>query len=181
MATRKQLSKRTRFEVFKRDGFVCQYCGAHPPQVILHVDHIVPVAEGGGNEVANLITACSACNLGKGAVPLGSAPTSLEQRAAEVAEREAQIRGYAEVMEKFRARMDDDSARVARIFAHHFNENSIRNDWFQSIWNFVEKLGVHDCVRAMEIAVSRKPWSQNTCFRYFCGICWNMIRETEDA
>lgn len=30
------ISKRLRFEVFKRDGFVCQYCGNHPPAVVLH-------------------------------------------------------------------------------------------------------------------------------------------------
>lgn len=39
MAERKSLSKKTRFEVFKRDSFECQYCGAHPPSTILHVDH----------------------------------------------------------------------------------------------------------------------------------------------
>ena len=29
----RSLSKKARFEIFKRDGFVCQYCGAHPPKV----------------------------------------------------------------------------------------------------------------------------------------------------
>ena len=38
---REQLSAKLRFEVFKRDSFVCQYCGSHPPQVVLHVDHII--------------------------------------------------------------------------------------------------------------------------------------------
>lgn len=55
---RKGLSKRTRFNVFKRDGFTCQYCGAHPPKVVLHVDHITPVVEGGGNDIDNLVTSC---------------------------------------------------------------------------------------------------------------------------
>lgn len=45
---RKAISKKTRFEVFKRDRFTCQYCGATPPGVLLHIDHIHPVAEGGG-------------------------------------------------------------------------------------------------------------------------------------
>ena len=44
---RKSITKSVRFEVFKRDGFKCQYCGASAPDVILEVDHIVPVAEGG--------------------------------------------------------------------------------------------------------------------------------------
>jgi excisionase family DNA binding protein len=67
---RKSLSSRRRFEVLKRDGFTCQYCGACPPTAVLHVDHIVPVSRGGENSLTNLITACSECNLGKAAVPL---------------------------------------------------------------------------------------------------------------
>ena len=35
---RKQISARIRFEIFKRDQFTCQYCGAHPPAVILQVE-----------------------------------------------------------------------------------------------------------------------------------------------
>lgn len=61
------LSKRIRFEVLKRDKFACQYCGAKAPDVLLHIDHISPVANGGKNELANLITSCVGCNLGKGA------------------------------------------------------------------------------------------------------------------
>lgn len=64
---RKALSKRIRFEVFIRDGWACQYCGAKSPAVELHVDHITPVSSGGTNELENLITACASCNLGKGA------------------------------------------------------------------------------------------------------------------
>lgn len=67
------LSKRLRFEVFKRDDFTCQYCGAQPPAVVLEVDHIHPVAEGGKNDTENLITACEACNRGKGKRLLGNA------------------------------------------------------------------------------------------------------------
>ena len=64
---RKALSKKLRFEVFKRDAFTCQYCGKSAPDVILHVDHIKPVADGGENDIMNLVTSCLDCNLGKGA------------------------------------------------------------------------------------------------------------------
>lgn len=43
--TRKPISKKLRFEVFKRDGFRCAYCGKFPPAVILEVDHIEPIME----------------------------------------------------------------------------------------------------------------------------------------
>lgn len=69
-ADRKPISKSLRFEVFKRDSFRCQYCGAEAPSVILHVDHIVAVANGGDNDVTNLITSCMPCNLGKSDVEL---------------------------------------------------------------------------------------------------------------
>jgi hypothetical protein len=177
MAARKALSKKVRFEVFKRDGFTCQYCGATPPKAILHVDHIVPVKEGGGNEETNLVTACDHCNLGKSANSLESIPASLSSRAAEVAEREAQIRGYSEVMAAHRERVEDDCWDVAEIFMEQFRLESIRKDWFQSIRQFVERLGVHECIRAMEIATARRPFSKNQAFPYFCGICWNKIRE----
>lgn len=179
MAKRKAISKRVRFEIFKRDGFICQYCGAHPPAVILHVDHIIPVVEGGGNEDTNLVTACDGCNLGKAAVSLDSIPASLASRATEVKEREEQIRGYSEVMAAQRERIEDDCWQVGDIFVDQFRLTGIRKDWFQSIRQFVERLGVHECIRAMEIATSRKPWSKNQCFLYFCGVCWRLIREGE--
>lgn len=63
-------SKRLRFEVFKRDLFTCQYCGARPPEVVLVVDHIMPVVGGGLTDIDNLISACLACNQGKADKPL---------------------------------------------------------------------------------------------------------------
>lgn len=62
---RQAIPKSIRFEVFKRDQFKCQYCGSSAPDVLLHVDHINPVANGGTNDIINLITACFACNNGK--------------------------------------------------------------------------------------------------------------------
>lgn len=63
--TRKTMGKRQRFEIFKRDGFTCQYCGAKPPDIALVVDHINPVANGGDDDLLNLITSCEPCNQGK--------------------------------------------------------------------------------------------------------------------
>lgn len=70
MATKRSVSKRTRFEVFKRDGFRCVYCGATPLQSALRADHVIAIADGGSNGVSNLATSCEPCNQGKGAVPL---------------------------------------------------------------------------------------------------------------
>ncbi len=64
---RKAIPKSVRFEVFKRDNFTCQYCGRKAPDVVLEVDHINPVANGGENDILNLVTSCRDCNSGKGA------------------------------------------------------------------------------------------------------------------
>lgn len=55
-----------RYDVFNRDGFRCQICGATQHDgVKLHVDHIKPVSKGGLTEMVNLQTLCETCNLGK--------------------------------------------------------------------------------------------------------------------
>ena len=65
---RDPLPARLRFRILARDGFRCRYCGrlGGTPGVVLHVDHIVPVAAGGTMSEDNLRTACEECNLGKG-------------------------------------------------------------------------------------------------------------------
>ena len=68
--TRISISRKKRFEIFKRDGFKCQYCGAYPPNVTLEVDHLTPVCAGGDNAETNLITSCFDCNRGKGTYKL---------------------------------------------------------------------------------------------------------------
>lgn len=68
MADRKNIPNYIRFQVFKRDKFTCQYCGRSG--VELEVDHINPVANGGTNDIDNLITACKDCNRGKRDMPV---------------------------------------------------------------------------------------------------------------
>ncbi len=53
----------TRFNVFLRDKFTCQYCGSHED---LTFDHVVPRSKGGLTTWQNVVTACSCCNLRKG-------------------------------------------------------------------------------------------------------------------
>ncbi len=56
----------TRFNVFLRDGFTCQYCGKRKTTTELTFDHLIPRARGGRTTWTNVVTACSACNLRKG-------------------------------------------------------------------------------------------------------------------
>jgi 5-methylcytosine-specific restriction endonuclease McrA len=56
----------TRFNVFLRDSFNCQYCGDDFPSHDLTFDHVVPRSRGGRTTWENVVTACSTCNLLKG-------------------------------------------------------------------------------------------------------------------
>lgn len=66
MNDKKTAYMRLRFEVLKRDGFKCVYCGRSPSDgVTLQIDHIVPQSKGGKTVDTNLVTACQECNVGK--------------------------------------------------------------------------------------------------------------------
>lgn len=152
---RTAVSKRVRFDVFKRDRFTCQYCGAHPPAATLHVDHIHPVSEGGTNEEGNLVTSCDACNLGKGAALLSDAPPTLVERAALIAEREEQLRGYQEIMDAQRARLEDETWQVAEILSPGCSEAGFNRANLITIRRFIDQLGVHVVRDAAEIAIAK--------------------------
>jgi 5-methylcytosine-specific restriction endonuclease McrA len=55
----------TRFNVFLRDQFCCQYCSDRRPTPELTFDHVVPRSKGGKTIWQNVVTACSDCNLVK--------------------------------------------------------------------------------------------------------------------
>jgi 5-methylcytosine-specific restriction endonuclease McrA len=55
----------TRFNVFLRDKFCCQYCGARED---LTFDHLIPRARGGQTRWDNVVAACAPCNLAKGSM-----------------------------------------------------------------------------------------------------------------
>lgn len=56
----------TRFNVFLRDHFTCQYCRQRHSTQELTFDHLKPRARGGRTVWDNVVTACSGCNLRKG-------------------------------------------------------------------------------------------------------------------
>lgn len=175
-AERRPLSKKVRFEVFKRDGFRCSYCGRHPPDVLLECDHIVPVCEGGDDGPDNLTTACFDCNRGKGGVPLTIVPLSLAAKAVEIAEREEQLAGHRAIIQAQVDRIEEDAWRVALVL--YPSLTTLARDRFLSIKNFVRLLAYHELVDAAEKAYVRQPADETARFKYFCGICWNKIKET---
>src|SRR5690348_498769 len=88
------ISTRTKFEIRKRDGFKCRYCGVTPMGALLHIDHVIAVANGGTDDHENLVTSCRDCNLGKSAVPLEERRLPEALSAEDAKEHATQLRAY---------------------------------------------------------------------------------------
>lgn len=137
---RKSTGKRLRFDVFKRDHFTCQYCGAQPPAIVLVADHITPVAEGGETTIENLLAACEPCNQGK-------ADRLLEVRAIrpdadllylETQQEIAELRRFQEA----KAERDAEVAKVIGVLQEEWSAVS-GLDWVPSESCIRQLLGKH--------------------------------------
>lgn len=171
---RKPLSKKMRFDVFKRDGFQCQYCGTTPPAVVLEVDHIHPVSKGGKNRVDNLITSCFECNRGKAAGLLTAAPQTVIDKAAVIAEKMAQLKAF-ERLQRAKRKIEEQSIyQVEQVFTSHFEWLIFKDRFRESVRIFLQKMTVYDVMDAMSRACGKIDNSGDA-LKYFCGICWRII------
>ena len=179
---RRQIPKRTRFEVLRRDSYTCRYCGAQAPDVPLTVDHVVPVALGGGDEPSNLVTACRDCNYGKASTsPDEHTVADVDadaQRWAEALNRAAEIR-------RAQSRVTEHES-VLQIFYNRWTDTLgsewglISGDWEPSIVRFYDSgLTVADMAESIAV-VSRNAANLRQPFRYFCSLAWSEI-ETRQA
>lgn len=152
---RKSISPKLRFEVFKRDGFRCQYCGRSAPQVRLHVDHIEPVAAGGTNDLTNLITSCSECNLGKGARRLSddAAIRKEKQQLDELNERREQL----EMMMQWRKELSDLNAQTLSYVESCFLEKtgySVNDSGHHKLQRCLNAFSFTEVIEALEVSAS---------------------------
>lgn len=175
------ISKSLRFEIFKRDGFTCQYCGRQTPVVTLEVDHIIPRAEQGTDDPNNLVTACFDCNRGKGAVPLSIQKIKGDRRdeLERLKERREQIAAYEEFKRQEREREDDEVAFLANHWCYSVcdGQSSLTEAGLETLRRFLKSLTMDDLTEAMDIAERKQIAGSEGRFKYFCGVCHNMIRD----
>jgi hypothetical protein len=178
------VSKRLRFEILKRDNHACKYCGRTPPEVKLHIDHVVPVTLGGSDDPANLVAACSDCNGGKSSVP-ADAPL--------VADVAADALRWARAMELVAfGRSVEREERRERYRTFY----TAWKDWYTTNWRgektyvdlpdtyersidqFIDAgLEMDDLLELIRVAMSVRTTDE---WRYFCGCCWKRIREAQE-
>jgi len=83
----------TRFNVFLRDRFTCQYCARPHSSHDLTFDHVIPRSRGGRTLWTNVVTACSPCNLLKGNQLLRESGLLLQRFPSEPTTQELQENG----------------------------------------------------------------------------------------
>lgn len=149
------ISKKLRFEVFKRDSFTCQYCGQRAPDVVLNCDHIEPVAAGGTSDILNLITSCFDCNSGKGARKLSEQAVLAKQldQLEELQERREQIdmllewrRGLSELDDHVVASLEEHWTKIVE------GQTELTPTGRDRLRKCIKKFGVDLTLRAMQEA-----------------------------
>jgi hypothetical protein len=112
------VSLKLRFEVFKRDNFTCQYCGRKTPEVILELEHVIPLVKGGTDDFDNLTTSCFECNRGKGKNLLDTVlkDKDIHDETILLAEREFQLAEYNHLKKKIRERENKEIEELIEYF-----------------------------------------------------------------
>lgn len=156
LSKRKSISKKIRFEVFKRDSFKCQYCGKSSPDVVLEVDHIKPVSEGGSNEITNLLTACFDCNRGKTNILLDDKSVIEKQRKQleELNERRNQL----QMMMEWRENLSDLEQDKVDIIAEKWEETtnySLNENGEKKIKKWLKKFELNLILDCLDISADQ--------------------------
>lgn len=177
------VTKRTRYEVLRRDNHTCRYCGAAAPDATLTVDHVTPVALGGTDEPSNLVAACRDCNAGK-------ASTSPDAAVVEDVAQDA-MRWAAAIKQ------------AASVLATETEERARQNGEFEDIWSkccldwrgdpaerpddWPEQLDLFrsrglpqiEVIDALWVAIGKRKGADS--WRYFCGVCWRKLDRIHEA
>lgn len=167
------VSKRTRFEVLRRDNFTCRYCRSNEGQ--LTVDHVVPVALGGTDAPDNLVACCKDCNAGK------SSTSPDAETVANVADDAAR---WSEAMKRAAETLAAEKKALASQVDHweHAIWQSwngpgdeplpLPDDWRDGIAGKLKAgLSMDDLRDAVDIAMNKRGIKNGNCFRYFMGVC----------
>lgn len=179
------VSRRLRFEILRRDGHTCRYCGAKAPDVQLTVDHVVPIALGGGDDPSNLVTACQGCNAGKSSMPADAAMVEDVDATAMMfswaIERAAERRREAIID----LRLDLDEFREMWLSWKYGPQDDrktvpLDDSWADSVERFMASgLNLEDLRHLIEVAMRSKAVLSEK-WRYFCGCCWRTITEIQE-
>lgn len=174
------VSKRLRFEILRRDGFQCRYCGAKAPDATLAVDHVTPKALGGTDDPTNLVTACRDCNTGKASVaPDAETVADVDREAVDWAKRMKQAIALLRDQQTAVADQVDQFGRWWQEFGDPIG-CELGDGWINTITVFLDKGLDVDTMRVLaerSMLNTRVHYSQ--VWRYFCGCCWRFLDDAQ--
>lgn len=182
---RKSLSKKVRFEIFKRDSFTCQYCGQSAPEITLEIDHINPIYEGGSNDLINLITSCFECNRGKSKNKLTESDILKKQKLQiqELNEKKQQLQLFIEWKKEL---MNIENEQLNYILDILLNYNIELSEYGKSYFKrLVKKYGLKEVIDVIDISFSQyyeegNKESTKKCLNFIERILINRKKELND-
>jgi len=185
------ITKKLRFEVFKRDNFTCRYCGRKTPEVILEVDHVIPVSKGGTDDFENLVTSCFECNRGKGGSLLNNIllEKDIHDETVMLAEREMQLAEYNYIRKKIKEREDREIKELNTYFSDNFSYPGYAERSFQKIIPTIREclkfISYVDIMDFIDLAIERTSdntmgmYHHEAAAKYLVGILRNKLRDRE--
>jgi hypothetical protein len=175
------VTKRTRFEVLRRDGNRCRYCGASTDDgARLTIDHVTPVALGGSDDPGNLVAACVDCNAGKtSSAPDAQVVAQVSDDAIRWARAIAQAAAESQEADADRRRKEDEFKARWQVWTYNDGTTvELHPGWRQSLTAFLNAgltaADIEDLIAVAMTTQAKDPW------RYFCGCAWTRIRKLQD-
>ncbi|SRR5881394_544593 len=174
------VSKRARFEIFKRDGFMCLYCGRKPPEVTLEVDHMIAKASGGGDDTVNLVTSCVECNQGKSDRPLTQIPHQHLPSVAERHEKIEQLRALAELT-LCNSQLEDEQWYLVsdlwmKLQGEELDKYELSGRLATAVRRFLKLLPLEEVLDAVKATFDNTNGND----RYFYGVCRRKIERRKN-
>lgn len=177
------ITKRTRFEILRRDNHTCRYC--HAVDTPLTIDHVVPTALGGNDDPSNLVAACRDCNAGKSST---SPDASMVAQVSEDAVRWAAAMRLAGQRALEAREVANDRVRPFFEFWIEGTEGlspwaarkyELPMDWQPSVAGLLDAgLPMRQLLEAAIVAQAKRPAPDNA-FRYMLGVANNMLAKQQ--
>jgi len=169
---RLSISKKLRFDVFKRDSFTCQYCGRSAPEITLEIDHLQPVSAGGKNEMMNLVTSCYDCNRGKGARLLSDDASIKKQKAQldMLNDRREQLKMMLAWKEELSNLVEEQIFEIECLIKK-LSRLSLTDIGRQDVRSLIKRFGFMEVYESTEIAFTK--YEGDYAFKKIGGVCYN--------
>ncbi len=155
------------------------------PDVILEVDHIKPVAEGGTNGMLNLITSCRDCNRGKGKTRLDT-NQELKKQQEELqilAEKREQLKMLMEWRTELSELMQEEVDYVCDYWLSQVGY-SLTDTGKGQVLSYIRQFGINELLDAIDISITQyfrgTKESATWAFLKIGGICYNRRKAREE-